>query len=155
MLYVANVMGWMTVIEAKTANEALREAKQRARSASLLPQDVTPSCIRLANDDDVVWYKTMTEPLVPSGVNRQSEIDRGLRPAKTIRELASAIRQNTSAAVADLATLRLAHVRRRPEQAQEAGDRLLRHLEAIERKLKLAVDAVRSGEEEGPAGGAE
>lgn len=57
--YVAEVFGWMTIIEADTKREAVSVAKARAPMASLLPTDVNDSHLRRATTEDIDWYRTM------------------------------------------------------------------------------------------------
>lgn len=66
MIYTAKAFGWMTIMEAPTAREALRIAKARAGSASLLSSDVTS--VRPATEDDIHWYGVMCGSVRPDKV---------------------------------------------------------------------------------------
>ena len=61
MKYAAEVFGWVTVLEAANKREALKEAKATARSASLLPSDVTASHIKPATQEQIDWYNSMCQ----------------------------------------------------------------------------------------------
>ena len=54
--YIAQAFGWMVIVQAATAREALSIAKGRAHSASLLSTDITS--VRLATDDEIAWYES-------------------------------------------------------------------------------------------------
>ena len=68
--YVANVFGWTTIIEAKNKTEAVREAKQLARGASLLPSDVNESHVRTATEEDKAWFEAMTTRIPPAAPSK-------------------------------------------------------------------------------------
>lgn len=60
MIYVANTFGWMTIIDADNDRDALVIAKRRAPGASLLTTDVNESHIRRATQEDIDWYRFMS-----------------------------------------------------------------------------------------------
>jgi hypothetical protein len=70
----------------------------------------------------------------------QSAIDRGEAPARTLRQLSSAIRQNLAGAGADLYTINYLLDEGRTDGLREAALRLRGHLERAEAKLKLAIE---------------
>lgn len=57
MIYAVNVFGWLYVAEAPSKAEFLANAKAVARGASLLPSDVTMSCISRATKEQIAWYR--------------------------------------------------------------------------------------------------
>lgn len=73
----------------------------------------------------------------------QSAIDRGEAPAKTLRQLSSAIRQNLAGAGADLYTISYLLDEGRTDELRDPLRRLRGHLEKAEAKLRLAVEEER------------
>lgn len=63
MKYAVEVFGWLSVIEADNKREALREAKATAPSVSLLPSDVTMSCVKPATKEQIEWHERMCAAL--------------------------------------------------------------------------------------------
>jgi hypothetical protein len=63
MKYAVEASGWLSVIEAPNKQEALKEAKATAVSASLLPTDVTMSCVSPATEEQIEWHKSMCAKL--------------------------------------------------------------------------------------------
>lgn len=57
--YAINVFGWLMVVEAASANQALAIARQNADAASLLPTDINISHVRVASDEDGDWFDAM------------------------------------------------------------------------------------------------
>jgi hypothetical protein len=72
-----------------------------------------------------------------------SAIDRGEAPARTVRQLVSAIRQDLAAGGADRYTLRLALQQGDTEAAIGAAERLAAAFDRIEKKATLAMEADR------------
>lgn len=76
----------------------------------------------------------------------QDKIDRGELPATNMRQLSSAIRQNTCGAGIDLDTLKRQGHRMAGYQPHNLAEfdatvaRLAGHLESLERKLQLAIE---------------
>lgn len=71
-----------------------------------------------------------------------SAIDRGETPARTIRQLVSAIRQNTAGAGADMMTLRVLSERGEyGEPFMDALARLREHIVSIDQKATMALEA--------------
>lgn len=65
MLYTAEVFGWMTIIEADNKRDAVRQAKELAPSASLLPSDITAANVHRATQGEIDWYNRMAAAMQP------------------------------------------------------------------------------------------
>lgn len=77
VLFALHVMGWMTIIEAPSREEAIACAMSMAPSTSLLPTDILDAIadtdeddgfqgIRVATTEDLEWFRGQNEPIGPS-----------------------------------------------------------------------------------------
>src|SRR4051812_41825090 len=83
-------------------------------------------------------------PWCESPPEDQSAIDRGAIPARTIRQLVSALRQNLAGAAIDVRTLVLALDEGKEQEAREAIERLSNHLLRADEKLTLSITPPRA-----------